>query len=121
VVAIVWGSVQFYIWYKHGEIGARGVVGFVVLVVILFASSVIHLRAARAAAGTHGTTTLAVDGSVIAPSIPIAEQGTTISISPQELVLLFKTGGTTAQGNRLIQPYVGKWMQISGVVNLLYA
>jgi hypothetical protein len=48
---------------------------------------------------------------------PLPDEPTLISLSPQELVRLFKTGGTTAQSNRLIQPYVGKWMQISVVVD----
>jgi len=65
---------------------------------------------------TDAITTLPVDESRTALA-PIAEQGTTISLSPQELVRLFKTGGTSAQAERLIQPYVGKWMQISGVVD----
>jgi hypothetical protein len=55
----------------------------------------------------------------LAQPLPVAIPGNKklISLTPQELVRLFNTGGTSAQANRLIQPYVGKWMQISGVVN----
>ena len=126
VVAVVWGTAQFYIWYKHGEIGMSSMVGFGVLVVILFISGVIRLMAPRSGADTHRTTALPVDAptqssmSVVqapAPSITITEKGTATSLSPQELVRLFKTGGTSAQANRLIQPYIGKRMQVSGVVH----
>jgi hypothetical protein len=114
VVAVVLGATQFYIWHKHGEIGvSSSMVGFgVLLVILLFISGVVI----RWMAPRDAITTLPVDES-FAPSIPIAEPGTTMSISPQELLRLFKTGGTSSQANRLIQPYVGKWMQISGVVN----
>jgi hypothetical protein len=117
VVAVVWGAGQFYIWYRHGEIGMSSLVGFAVLVVILFVSGAMRLMApANVGESPHRTIAPPVDES-LTTSIPIAEPGTTISLSPQELIRLFKTGGTTAQANRLIQPYVGKWMQISGVVD----
>ena len=64
VVAVVWGTAQFYIWYKHGEIGVSSMVGFGVLVVILFISGVIRLMAPRADVDTDAITTLPVDESL---------------------------------------------------------
>jgi hypothetical protein len=58
------------------------------------------------------TTSAAELSPVVVPDEP-----TLISLSPKELISLFKTGGTSTQANRLIQPYVGKKMEVSGVVH----
>jgi hypothetical protein len=123
VVAVVWGGAQFYIWYKHGEIGMNGLVGFAVLVFVLFISGLVHLKAAK---------TESIRKSIVAappvqygapvPPKTIMSAPTTlpdkriiVGVVPEELRGFYQNV-TSAQGDRLLQPYIGKWMKLSGTV-----
>jgi hypothetical protein len=130
VVAIILGVGQFYVWYEHGEIGVNRLVAFAVLVILLFISGLLHLKAPRASFKGEMPSSMEIKPSVFAPTdkakkeLPSAEtSGPTIlpdnriviGLAPEKLCAFFE-GVTTAQGNRMVQPYLGKWMKVSGEV-----
>jgi hypothetical protein len=129
VVATVWGSVQFYIWYKHGEIGMSGLLGFGLLVCLLFISAVLNIKATRANSGLvepRDNIVLPTAPTIIrqaderAPEISsptvLEDNRVVVGTNPERLCAFFKDA-TTAQGKRLVQPYIGKWMRVSGKVS----
>jgi hypothetical protein len=119
---MVWGSAQFYIWYKHGEIGMNGLVGFGVLVGILFVSGLLHLKAAQSQSVNNRkpeetnsvASASAIPGLSVSPAI--LDGRILIPLSPQQLCGFFKTG-ITAQATRLVEPYLGKWIVVSGKIS----
>ena len=47
IFAAIFGGVQFYIWYKHGDIGISRLTIFGVLVAVLFVAGLLQFMARK--------------------------------------------------------------------------
>jgi hypothetical protein len=99
-----------------------------ILVAAILGAGVLHLLAARSS--TRAGIVVASQERYVSPVPPQTNAATTpnnspitlpdqriiVGISPQELCG-FYANVTSAQGDRLIKPYIGKWMRLSGEVS----
>jgi hypothetical protein len=110
------------LWQKARHVPLDWIVlgGLFVVSFAIFAAGIgVLLYIGRKIGATAKAGSLALDAPAQEELSPVVVPNdlTLISLSPQELVRLFNTGGTSAQANRLIQPYVGKKMEVSGEVD----
>jgi hypothetical protein len=144
-VVVVIGVCQIYVWHKHGDLTVGNVSNLAIfgcLVGVLFASAVINYLAARKNAITATAhTKLAPQQPVSKQALPplpsalaalkpataappdqpsaptkLADGRILLQLTPKQLSANFENA-TTAQGERAVQPYLGKWMEVTGKVN----
>jgi hypothetical protein len=129
VVAVVWGGAQFYIWYKHGEIGMNGLIGFAILVVLLFVSGLMNLKAAgknRATLGGRAASPIPFVPAPLPPSVAKDKpKDARVFLSPnidhKYLMDMFE-GRTSIQASSMAASFLGKWMSLSGELSeILYS
>jgi hypothetical protein len=92
-----------------------------ILAAAILGAGVLHLLAARSTPAPQRQYVAPAPPRMIAPASPssslttLPDQRIVVGISPQELCGFYKNV-TTAQGDRLIQPYIGKLIELSGAV-----
>jgi hypothetical protein len=106
VVALVFLGVQSYVWYKHGDIGVSSLVMLGLIAIFLFAAGIINYKAFHARPG--GTTTTSKSRESLDERMLLRQ-------TPEDLVALYG-GATQAQGDRLVQPCIGKLMEVTDKV-----
>lgn len=108
VVAVVFLGVQSYVWYKHGDIGVSSLVMLGVIATFLFAAGILNYKAFHVIRPVDRVIKQGVSKSKESPDSRIV-----LGQNPVDLVALYKNT-TSAQGDRLVGPYLGKWMKVSG-------
>jgi hypothetical protein len=123
-------ALYFVLPSQHPQVAEKGAVlqginpSIWILMMTLLVAGVLHITAAvvqrksvHAPAPHTGASSSLVPASVPSPSTEVGRRDFVgASITPEYLVGLFKDH-TSIQANKLIEPFIGKWMKVSGHLN----